>query len=114
MHESTTTEGNLGHPLGGNALHTSRIAVFVCGVLTGASFGILFAPAPGIDIRRRLNSAVRNGYNRASRPLRGARPSKPGVAAFVDRTRVAFPHDVPAEGTGDTPTQAESTGRSER
>jgi hypothetical protein len=98
----------------GNGHHARNRALeaFVCGFLTGASLGVLFAPSRGADTRRWLNSTVQNGYNRASRRLHRARPSRPEVAAFVDRTRGAARHDVSAADVGDTPTRAESARRS--
>jgi hypothetical protein len=71
MDESRSAIADLNVPVDGNGNHASNRALeaFVCGFLTGASLGILFASSRGADMRQWLNSTVQNGYNRVSRHL---------------------------------------------
>jgi len=69
-------------------------SAFVCGLLTGALVGLLFAPARGRDTRRRLSSAARDGRDRVSHFVTKNRhviaEKQARMASLVDhaRTRV--------------------------
>jgi hypothetical protein len=64
------------------------LTAFLCGALTGLSIGVLLAPAPGAEVRRRIGSIGRRFDRRVRRHAGRDKAQTPSVAAFVDRTRM--------------------------
>jgi hypothetical protein len=71
--------------------HSHTVRVLACGVMTGLSVGLLFAPTRGAVMRARLSSASRTGYRRTTRFVRrrrrDAQRTQARVMAFADQAR---------------------------
>ena len=71
------------------------LQIFACGLLTGATLAVLFAPARGRDTRRRIASTTRRGREQVSRLIDGGRRAverrKGRVVTMTDQARTQSP-----------------------
>jgi gas vesicle protein len=70
------------------------ITAFVLGALTGAAVALLFAPAAGDELRRKLSEKARDGAGAASEAARQGREfvkaQRENVAGAIERGREAY------------------------
>jgi gas vesicle protein len=72
----------------------ATIVAFILGAITGASVALLFAPATGEELRRKVGDKAREGRERASDAARQGREflnrQRENVASAVERGREAY------------------------
>jgi gas vesicle protein len=89
----------------------ATIVAFILGAITGASVALLFAPASGEELRRKVSEKARESRERATDAARQGREflnrQRENVASAVERGREAYhqargttPSAPPAGGAG--------------
>jgi gas vesicle protein len=72
----------------------ATIVAFILGAITGASVALLFAPASGEELRRKVGEKARDGRERATDAARQGREflnrQRENVTSAVERGREAY------------------------